>query len=598
MGLSEEGLSIDAESLYPSTRIYRSLNFGRNLDLVLTDSRTYRPDHLIPEDAYPGTVLMDEAETRQVFETVFGEGSFAAARGLFDPYLDLAGDHPYFGREGASAAAPVPEFAGTPFQGSTFQQAMGAAVQQQFLSETAGLPEGAAPSATPQEYAARALSGRVSATWINILFGALGFPDPIPEAYMATLERGISARILGKTSLFAQFGSRYQVVDATFQLYSLFQYSLHSLSQGALGNGQDFLGPQQQQFLQAALQESVLGGRTWRVVASSIPFTPIRLDLGSPPEGLQVPSSGVVRGESTPETAVPQGLPDEVLVRLLINADEASGFPVVRQGALDALAQADAVLVSGDIHASMLGANLASNGEKVIDFTAPQASSAEFRGSLDSALAQIEDLVAVQYASALSDPTIEFRYRGREEFLARIDRFVRHSTSELAHLNTRTHGYLVMEAGADSLRGEFREIRPENIRLDRAGDAGPALDALFTRLPYTVTKAEGDLDLVQEPPVLALSQGAIRSGENMALPGFDTLPEVRYRIAYATEVDAGEWTLLPAGDYVAADGALLDGGEILGSGNRVAVVFRIPEALSEAPMAFFRAEPVPVPAPF
>ena len=46
--------------------IYRDLEFGRHLHLVMTDLRSRRPDHLVPEDAYPGAVPLDEAALTEV----------------------------------------------------------------------------------------------------------------------------------------------------------------------------------------------------------------------------------------------------------------------------------------------------------------------------------------------------------------------------------------------------------------------------------------------------------------------------------------------------------------------------------------------------
>ena len=43
-------------------RYYRSFVFGRHLELVMTDLRRYRPDHLVPEDAFPGAVFLEQAE--------------------------------------------------------------------------------------------------------------------------------------------------------------------------------------------------------------------------------------------------------------------------------------------------------------------------------------------------------------------------------------------------------------------------------------------------------------------------------------------------------------------------------------------------------
>ncbi|HET8704734.1 MAG TPA: alkaline phosphatase D family protein, partial [Pseudomonadales bacterium] len=57
----QEVILVDDSYLYPNTKIYRDFQFGQHLHLMLTDYRTYRPDHIIPEDAYPGTIVIDEA---------------------------------------------------------------------------------------------------------------------------------------------------------------------------------------------------------------------------------------------------------------------------------------------------------------------------------------------------------------------------------------------------------------------------------------------------------------------------------------------------------------------------------------------------------
>ena len=64
-GIASEGqFSEDLDDLYPSV-LYRSLRYGRRLNLVMTDYRTYRPDHLIPEDAFPGTVVVGQLQVGQ-----------------------------------------------------------------------------------------------------------------------------------------------------------------------------------------------------------------------------------------------------------------------------------------------------------------------------------------------------------------------------------------------------------------------------------------------------------------------------------------------------------------------------------------------------
>lgn len=53
-------ISVDREDLYQSI-ISRQFRFGSNLNLMMTDFRTFRPDHLIAEDAFPGSVVVNEA---------------------------------------------------------------------------------------------------------------------------------------------------------------------------------------------------------------------------------------------------------------------------------------------------------------------------------------------------------------------------------------------------------------------------------------------------------------------------------------------------------------------------------------------------------
>jgi len=52
----------DASRAFPDElRYYRSFVFGRHVELVMTDLRRYRPDHLVPEDAFPGAIFLDQA---------------------------------------------------------------------------------------------------------------------------------------------------------------------------------------------------------------------------------------------------------------------------------------------------------------------------------------------------------------------------------------------------------------------------------------------------------------------------------------------------------------------------------------------------------
>ena len=592
---SGNGLSIGSESLYPHTKIYRALNFGKNLDLILTDSRTKRPDHLVPENAFPGSIAMDQEASRQTVEAVNGAGTFPFVRNSLDPYFNVDGEQSYFGQPAANSAMPNPAFAGTPFEGLNFKQALTAVVRQQAAQELAALPQGQTPSPSAADYAAMVVQGNLSADWVNRLFEAAGFPKPLPEDEWDGMERGVSYFFLGKTANFSDLGSRYQLVNASFQLYAGYTYQAFLASEGALGRDQAFYDLEQQAFLQSALQNSVAGGRVWRVLGSSVPFSPIRLNLSDLPEGVSLPNTGKIVGDLVGARNVSQEIPEEFMVDLLINADELPGFPNFRQGIIDNLAAANAIVLSGDIHASMLGENAASNGEKVIDFTAPSSSSSNFRRAFSRALNTIEGLIAPGYQAAFKDPSIQFEFSGKEEFLSHIDKIVVRSSPEMSYLNTETHGYLVAEAGADSFAAEYREIDVHNIALNRADESQAGLNAVFTRRPYSVSKSGTDLIVTPEPVIVALSKrfNQIKVGEQVVIPHLATQSGVSYQILFSATVDGEAWTPISESDYVAVDGALLESGNIVGNGNTVSVVIKIPQALAESNTAFFRGEAIP-----
>ncbi len=60
--LAGDDFQYDPAASFPGDlEIYRDFVFGKNVHLVMTDLRTHRADHLIPEDAFPGAVALDQA---------------------------------------------------------------------------------------------------------------------------------------------------------------------------------------------------------------------------------------------------------------------------------------------------------------------------------------------------------------------------------------------------------------------------------------------------------------------------------------------------------------------------------------------------------
>ncbi|HSO22424.1 MAG TPA: alkaline phosphatase D family protein, partial [Chondromyces sp.] len=194
VGLDDEGeLDIDAADLYPNARIYRDLVYGANLHLVLTDLRSFRPDHLIAEDAFPGAIAMDEP----TLAALVGE-AWPAVRGSFDAYVDM---------NVLGASLPILRQTATIIAANLYQM------------ENPELDLFGAVRAAEE-----ALSGNVSTTFLNELFAAAGLTPLFTSEIQAGLPRGLSYLLMGKTSIYSSFGSRFQVVKDTFDLYAGYRY--------------------------------------------------------------------------------------------------------------------------------------------------------------------------------------------------------------------------------------------------------------------------------------------------------------------------------------------------------------------------------------
>jgi len=193
-GLGDDGeLEIDAADLYPNAMIYRDLLYGSNLHLVLTDLRSFRPDHLIPEDAFPASIAVDEP----ALAAMIGE-AWPAVRGNFDPYVNM-------GLLGLSL--PI------------LQQTSSLIVANMYMMENSALD-----FFTAIRLAEDVMSGDVSATFVNLAYQAAGLQPPFAPDVLAALPRGISFLIMGKTSIYSSAGSRLQVIKDTFDLYAAYKY--------------------------------------------------------------------------------------------------------------------------------------------------------------------------------------------------------------------------------------------------------------------------------------------------------------------------------------------------------------------------------------
>lgn len=330
---------VDPSELVPSV-IGRAFRFGRHLALAVTDYRSFRPDHPTPEDAFPGAVLLDEAQVQAALARLEADGELPAgttagdafAAGGFRPYVDLEdaafADH--------KRALEILLTAG--YAGEGVEPARAATLATRYAQ---GKTDAAILAAT-LEAGRAALPSELAALTVDA-------EDP-------SLPRGLPYALLGKSGLVGQLGARYLTVQRTYDLVQVWRTRVAGDEAH-----DDVLGAAQRAWLAGALGAS---DATWNVVGNSVCNTSLVLDLG-PFEG-----------------ALPEGLPPE---RFYLNVDHWDGFPERRRQLMrDVYRPANAVLLAGDIHASYatdFGADAA--GNRVIELTTSSVSSGPFRELLE-----------------------------------------------------------------------------------------------------------------------------------------------------------------------------------------------------------------------
>jgi alkaline phosphatase D len=160
----------DATQAFPDElRYYRNFVFGLNLELVLTDLRRYRPDHLVPEDAFPGSIFLKQAALTEVL------GS------LPDDYA-----------------------------GGAYKKAL-------------------ADGADALNIQASSVTGDISVPFINDSLSTLGSSKPAPiPLETADLELGYAYHQLLKTDEFSRIGSRYVLALGPFNALANAAYKASS----------------------------------------------------------------------------------------------------------------------------------------------------------------------------------------------------------------------------------------------------------------------------------------------------------------------------------------------------------------------------------
>ncbi|MEL1265646.1 alkaline phosphatase D family protein [Pseudoxanthomonas putridarboris] len=310
----EDGaLDVDEARLHPQTTLWRGLDFGRDCRLILLDYRSHRPDHPIPEDAFPGALAYDEAALRRLLPAIGLE--WASLSPSLMPYLDLADE------QWKPLRKPL-------------QRALARAYAGEGIDKRAAVRKGQELSSSPMAvYVARDVLRRYNDA-------VPGFMQvELPPQEHAGYARGLPWLALGKSGLFSHLGSRYMVVKDSYDLLLALRQA-----EGALPLA---LGEPQQAWLAQQLAQS---GARWKFVASSVSMTPMVLDLSNP--ALEAP--------------------EPLRRRFYLNVDQWDGFATQRDALVRSMDEAGgAIVLSGDIHASFATQHSA----RTLEFTAPAVSS-------------------------------------------------------------------------------------------------------------------------------------------------------------------------------------------------------------------------------
>lgn len=209
--------------------IYRSFVFGRHLELVVTDLRRFRPDHVVPEDAPPGVVFLTQPQLEEQLGAVPDDAV---------PYVDV----------------------------DTYAEGVYA--------------DALRAGAEALDITAAKVTGNLSAVWINQALAELELAEPAAlELDDAALERGYAYHCLLKTSEFSRIGSRYAVALQPFEALARARF------EESEGQSENLMGDAQREWFLDTLRKS---SRTFKLWGSEVAFMPRHIDLTdvdlAPPE--------------------------------------------------------------------------------------------------------------------------------------------------------------------------------------------------------------------------------------------------------------------------------------------------------------------------
>jgi len=420
-------LAIDDSHLYPNTRIYRDFHFGKHCHLVMTDFRTNRPDHLLPEDAFPAAVELDQSTLN----------SFLLGSGLPQSQVDgvISQMSPYINIDQAVFA---------PYKSAFLEIFTGLYAQE--LASRIEMPQEEA-FMKGQQRAILAVQGNLTTSYLNqVLSGAkASLPaehaiQMLPALPESGLEQGLAFYTMGKTSLFNYIGSRYFVIKDTYDLYAGYKEYVAQLQGTSIQAGFD---SQQTNWIAQSFATST---STWKLLASSVSFSPLMFDFSPSRESTGIAPLEYVLGSELIPSALKQ--------RFYLEADQWDGFPQFKEHFVEnVLSQFGVVSLGGDVHSSYVTEHKASDisGLKSYNFTTSSISSGTFGSFLENGMTGI--------LSQLGDIPPEV-----SQLPLFFDNLVKTATKrddikdDLVFSRMAEHGVVIVEMNADEMLVDFHNI--------------------------------------------------------------------------------------------------------------------------------------------
>jgi len=521
-GMDTNGVAVTDANLYPNwAPLYSNWKFGRNCEVILSDFRSYRPDHLIPESAFPGEVILTEAEAKAAFQAVKSydtatiNAQWPTVRQRFDAY------DPNFNPE------------------SAFGLAVQAAVVY-WYQEQEGLSNSEAIGIAKE----KVKSGRLSAGFVNLALDLAGFGiASYTESQLASFPRGLSYAYLLKVLPYGPIGARYALIHDFFNCYAWHRF------QQSGGATENIYGDRQNQWLHDTLSSSTA---RWKYMVDSTSFTPMLLDIPTLRRWVDV----------TIPSLVPASILPLLDNQIILNGDAWDGSPNERNRILDLLGEYHSVVLSGDIHSTWVTRHRSDTGRVIPEFTGTSVSSGTVTAFLDNFTESSPELTGIVDIEAVKD-VLKPLFMYSDQFAL--------SDSEIVDCELGSNGYMVVEATAEDMRVLRHEIPAarvgENFYDEQLRET---LSGLVNITQHVVKYSGNTLDLGAGTPVsqdepynrapmiaegssvtVNLTQNGYPDRFDLALHASDEDGDaLTWRLARAPQ--AGEATLTPASSNLTA----------------------------------------------